>query len=164
MSCEISWWRAGAVAVSLTALGACATNGAGEIAAACPTTQIAVPSDRIGHSDEEGRIRYVATIEQLISDCRINDDHMAVDLAFNLKTERGPVFLEEPINLTYYVATVDPKREIVDKQLLSVLMELQPEQAESVVREELTLHLPLPNDATGANYNLYLGFQPDRDS
>lgn len=154
-------WRSSALAASLSILGACSINGSDEFAAACPSAQIAVPSDRIGHSDNEGKLRYVATIEQLISDCRIEEDHVAVDLAFNLKAKRGPVFLEEPINLTYYVATVDPKRDIVDKQLLNVLIELQPEQEEGIVLEELTLQLPLPNDATGANYNLYLGFQPE---
>ena len=155
-------WRASAVCLSTVMLGACANNVADQAGIACPQTQIAVPSDRIGHSDDDGNIRYIATIEKLISSCEVNGDHVAVDLAFNLKAERGPVFEEKPVSLTYYVATVDPKREIVDKQLLSVDLALQPEQAENVIREELTLHLPLSSDATGANYNLYLGFQPDR--
>ena len=160
MSRRGNWWRAGgAVAAALTLAG-CATGGI-DVETACPSSQIAVPSDRIGHSDDEGQLRYVATIEQLSSDCRIDDDQVAVDLAFNLKAERGPVFQDEPINLTYYVATIDPRREIIDKQLLSVLMKLGPDQTQSVVREELTLLLPLSDEATGSNYNLYLGFQPE---
>lgn len=128
---------------------------------ACPPTQIAVPSDRIGHSDDEGKIRYVATMEQLLSSCEVSDDHVVVNLVFNLKAERGPVFEDRPVTLTYYIATVDPNREIVDKKLLDIELALKPDQAESVVREALTLHLPISNDATGANYSLYLGFQPD---
>ena len=161
MSFHRPWWPTGVAIAALMALGACTTKGAGEAEMACPSSQIAVPSDRFGHSDDEGRIRYVATIEQLVSDCRINEDYVAVDLAFNVKAERGPVFEDQPINLTYYIATIDPSRVIVDKQLLNVVMALEPEQAESVVREELTLHLPLPDEATGSNYNLYLGFQPE---
>lgn len=161
MSCLVSSCQIGAVVVLTLALGACADKGA-VVDTACPPTQIAVPSDRVGHSDEQGRLRYVATIEQLSSSCRVEGDHLALDLAFNIKAERGPVFEEQPMKLTYYIATVDPRREIVDKQLLDIELTLQPEQAASIVREELTLHLPASDDATGANYNLYLGFQPDR--
>ena len=163
MNIQIQGWPAGVAVVAMTALASCTTDGTGEVETACPSSQIAVPSDQIGHSDGEGRIRYVATIEQLVSDCRIDEDHVAVDLAFNVKTERGPVFVDEPINLTYYIATIDPSREIIDKQLLDVSMQLGPEQAESIVRQELTLRLPLPSDVTGANYNLYLGFQPEEN-
>lgn len=151
-----------AAMVSFGMLAACATGGGGNVETACPPAQIAVPSDRIGHSDDGGTIRYVATMEQLISSCDIEEDQMSVDLAFNLKTERGPAFEERPVNLTYYVATVDPNREIVDKQLLDVELNLAPEQRESVIREELTLRVPISSDATGANYSLYLGFQPAR--
>ncbi len=160
MKLQFRGLRASVAVTLLTALAACAKSGPSDVETACPTSQVAVPSDQIGHSDEEGRIRYVATIEQLISDCTVDENLVAVDLAFNLKAERGPVFTEEPINLTYYIATIDPSREIIDKQLLDVSLQIEPEQAESVVREELTLHLPLPNEATGSNYNLYLGFQP----
>jgi len=127
MSHQNSRGPAGIAVVALMALAACSTGGTGDVATACPSTQIAVPSDKIGHSDDDGRIRYVATIEQLISDCRIDEDHVAVDLTFNLKAERGPVFIEEPINLTYYIATIDPSREIIDKQLLDISFQLEPE-------------------------------------
>ncbi len=153
---------AGAIIAAIMSLGACSPKPAADLGSACPPTQLAVPSDSIGHSDEEGNIRYVATLEKLVSGCSVNADHVAVDLAFDVKAERGPAFQEEPINLTYYIATVDPKREIVDKKLLDVALELQPEQAAYSVREELTLHLPISSDASGANYSLYLGFQPDR--
>ncbi len=162
MSILTSKLRAGAVITAVLALGACTSKPVADLGAACPPTQLAVPSDSIGHSDEEGSIRYVATLEKLVSSCSVNGDHVAVDLAFDVKAERGPAFQEQPISLTYYIATVDPKREIVDKKLLAVALELQPEQAAYSVREELTLHLPISSDASGANYSLYLGFQPDR--
>jgi hypothetical protein len=149
-------------AIALT-LGACAGQGGSGTDVACPATQVAVPSDRIGHSDEEGRIRYVATIEDLVSRCRAEGDRIALDLAFNVRAERGPVFEDEPLTLTYYIATVDPGREIVDKELLAIELTLQPWQSENVIREELTLMLPIAEDATGGNYNLYVGFQPDRE-
>lgn len=149
-----------AVALSL-ALGGCATNGLNELVEACPSAQVAVPSDSIGHSDEEGSIRYVATIEKLVSNCQIDGDQVTLDLAFNLKAERGPAFNDEPIKLTYYLATVGPEREIIDKKLLNVELALEAEQTDNTIREKLTLELPASKDITGSNYNLYLGFQPD---
>lgn len=143
-------------------VGACAGDNAGNELAACPPTQIAVPTDRIGHGDEDGRIRYVATMEQLSSSCRQDGEHVEVDIAFLLRAERGPAFEEKPVELIYYVATVDPSREIVDKQLLDLSLTLAPDQSEGSVREQLTLRLPLSSEASGANYSLYLGFQPDQ--
>jgi len=95
-----------------------------------------------------------------VSSCRIDENHVAVNLTFDVKAERGPAFEDRPVSLTYYIATVDPNREIIDKKILRVELELKPAEVQSVLREELTLHLPISTDATGANYNLYLGFQP----
>lgn len=152
----------GTVSLLSLTLGACSATTPGDLETACPPTQIAVPSDRVGHSDESGRLRYVATIEQLTSSCRTDDEFVEVDIAFDLKAERGPVFQERPVDLSYYIATVDPKREIVDKQILNVSLALAADQTEHSIRESLTLRLPVSSDATGANYSLYIGFQPDQ--
>ena len=160
MSSLLFFGRAGMAVISIAMLAACSTTGRTVVEQACPLTQIAAPSDRIGNSDANGTIRYVATIEQLVSSCRIDENHVAVNLAFDVKAERGPAFEDRPVSLTYYIATVDPNREIIDKKILRVELELKPAEVQSVLREELTLHLPISTDATGANYNLYLGFQP----
>ena len=161
MRSRLSGQSAGMVLAMSLGLGACATTDLNELVEACPSAQVAFPSDSIGHSDEEGRIRYVATIEKLVSNCQIDGDQVTLDLAFDLKAERGPAFVDEPIKLTYYLATVGPEREIIDKKLLNVELALKGEQANLAVREELTLELPASKDVTGSNYNLYLGFQPD---
>ncbi|MEM7042040.1 MAG: hypothetical protein AAF543_04435 [Pseudomonadota bacterium] len=144
-----------------TGLSACA-NQAGETARdACPPAQIAVPADRIGNNNADGELRFVAIMEQLVSDCRIEDDEVEVDIAFTLSVERGPAFNDQPVELVYFLATVDPKREIIDKQILDVELKLEPDQPLSALREEVTLRLPVSTEASGANYSLYLGFQPD---
>lgn len=162
MNLTAPFGRAGLVVVAVAGLVGCASKATDEAGTACPPTQIAVPTDRIGHSDEQGNLRYIATMERLTSSCREDGEHIEIDIAFDLKAERGPVFEDKPILMTYYVATVDPQREIVDKQLLKVRIELAPEQTESSIRESVTLRLPAPSEASGANYNLYLGFQPDQ--
>ncbi|MGI9421272.1 MAG: hypothetical protein ACR2RA_25880 [Geminicoccaceae bacterium] len=152
---------AASVIVFATLLGACA-NWAGDPAiTACPPAQIAAPADRIGFNDGDGELRFVATMDALASDCRQDDDDIEVDMAFTMSAERGPGLEEGPVRLTYFLATVDPKREIVDKQLLDVELDFEPDQPVSTVREAVTIRLPASTDASGANYSLYLGFQLD---
>ncbi len=147
---------------SLVGLTACAGSSGTDRADACPAVRIAVPSDRIGHSDNDGQIRYVATMGGLTSDCRQADDQVELDIAFDLTAERGPAFQGRPVQLSYYLVTIDPNREIVDKKVLKVRLDLKKDQLATGLREDLTLRLPASHDASGANYSLYLGFQPDQ--
>ncbi|MEM8948954.1 MAG: hypothetical protein AAGA21_20790 [Pseudomonadota bacterium] len=144
-------------------LSACASTP-GELAReACPQAQIAVPSDRIGQNNGDGELRFVAVMEQLSSNCRREEgeDDVEVDITFTMRAERGPAFEGQPLQLTYFLATVDPQREIIDKQVLNVQLDFGPDQPESALRESVTLRLPASTEASGANYSLYLGFQPD---
>ncbi len=148
-------------AVLASFLSACA-NQSGDLALdACPPAQIAVPTDRIGYDNGDGELRFVAIMEQLSSSCRRDEDDVEVDITFIMRAERGPAFEGQPVRLSYFLATVDPKREIVDKQVLDVQLAFEPDQPESALRESVTLRLPASTEATGANYSLYLGFQPD---
>lgn len=142
-------------------LGACAGQGGEQILSACPPAQIAVPADRIGNNNSEGELRFVATIGELTSSCRLDQDQVEVDLAFTLNAEPGPAFDARPVRLTYFLATVDPNRAIIDKQILDVEIDVDPASPVTGLREAVTLRLPASTEASGANYNLYVGFQPD---
>ena len=155
-------FRAGKVVLAASLLAACAGQVGDQASTACPPAQIAVPSDRIGHTDEDGELRFVATMAELVSSCRQDEDDVEVDIAFTMSVERGPAFEEKPVRLTYFLATVDPEREIVDKQILDVQLDFEPDQPASALREAVTLRLPASTEASGANYSLYIGFQPDR--
>lgn len=157
-------FHAGKVVLASSLLAACAGQVDDQASTACPPAQIAVPSDRIGHTDKDGELRFVATMAELVSSCRQNDGDIEVDLAFTMNVERGPAFEGQAVRLTYFLATVDPEREIVDKQILDVQLDFEPDQPASALREAITLRLPVSTEASGANYSLYLGFQPDRQS
>ncbi len=148
-------------AVLLSFLSACAGQTDDLALNACPPAQIAVPSDRIGYNNADGELRFVGILEQLTSSCRRDEDDVEVDITFIMRAERGPAFEDKPVRLNYFLATVDPKREIVDKQVLGLQLDFEPDQAESALRESVTLRLPASTEASGANYSLYLGFQPD---
>ena len=150
------------VIVLTSLLAACAKDASDLARNACPQAQIAVPSDRIGLNNGEGELQFVAIMEQLTSSCSPEEDDVEVEITFTMRAERGPAFEDQPVKLTYFLATVDPKREIVDKQILDVQLDFEPDQPESALRESVTLRLPVSTEASGANYSLYLGFQPDR--
>jgi len=136
--------------------------GGEEVEIACPSAQIAVPSDQIGHRRDDGALSFVARMDQLTSSCRQGEETVEVDIAFTMNAERGPALKNDDLRLVYYLATVNPNREIIDKQFLDLQLSFEPDQSKSALRETVTLRLPTAIDAGGANYNLYLGFQPDR--
>jgi len=154
-------FRPSAAAILVSSLSACAHQAGDQALSACPPAQIAVPSDRIGNNNQKGDLRFVAIMEQLSSSCRQDEKDVEIDIAFTMRAERGPAFEGKPVRLTYFLATVDPEREIIDKQILGLQLDFQPDQTSSALRERVTLRLPASTEATGANYSLYLGFQPD---
>ncbi len=147
-------------AVLASCLSACANQPRDLALDACPPAQIAVPADRIGHNNEQGELRFVAIMEQLSSSCRQDEDDVEVDITFTMRAERGPAFDDQSVQLIYFLATVDPERAIIDKQILDIQLDFEPDQPASALRERVTLRLPASTEATGANYSLYLGFQP----
>lgn len=149
--------------IAAAVLAGCAKQPVEDVlATACPPVQIAVPADRLGHRNEQGTLRFVAAMDELISSCRQDEDDLEVEIAFTLRAERGPGLKNDLVPLTYFLATVDPTREIVDKQILNVEFDLGQDKALSALRETVTLRLPASKEASGANYSLYLGFQPDQ--
>ena len=82
----------GRAILAASLLSACAGQVDDQALTACPPAQIAVPSDRIGHSNEDGDLRFVATMAELTSSCRRDDDDIEVDIAFTMSAERGPAF------------------------------------------------------------------------
>lgn len=162
MSGPLKFLGSTSAVVSIALLGACAKQESETELVACPPAQIAVPSDRIGHNSGDGELSFIATLKDLSSSCRLEDDDIEIDLAFVMQAERGPAFGDKPLELIYFLATVDPNRDIIDKQLLDLKLDFGPDQPVGAVREEVTLRLPASTEATGANYSLYLGFQLDQ--
>ncbi len=143
-------------------LAACASQPGERVELACPPVQIAVPADRLGHNNEAGELRFIAVMDELISSCRQDEDNLEVEITFTMSAERGPAFDAEQVDLAYFLATVDPNRDIIDKQILDVQLDLGDDKALSALSETVTLRLPASTEASGANYSLYLGFQPDQ--
>lgn len=158
--------RAGATTLLLGLLTAACSSDPPEAPAPCPpvvmlqgaeSTSIYLPE-----SDEAPRdLQLVVALNDLVSTCRFAGDSVDVALAFNVLAQRGPAAPADPIHIGYFLATVGPERQIVDKQLLDVELSFASDQETTGLRETLTLRLPGVGEAQAAGYRVYVGLQLD---
>ena len=136
----------------------------------CPTALLLDGAERTSAyrsgaaAPSQNDLRYVAALRDLTSACRYFDDGtragVDVDLTFNLIAERGPALagVEE---LTYFVATVGPGRQIRSEQVLNGDLAFGEGEQRTGWTEELTLRLPSITPAQASDYTLYVGFKLD---
>ena len=164
-------WRP-SLALGLLALAACGTTApetAEPAAPPCPTALILEGAERTaayrpGAEPRAAEIRYIAVLRDLSSACRYYSGEggagVDVDLTFNLIAERGPA-MSGTEALTYFVATIGPDGQILDKELLQGDLTFEQGEERAGWSEDLTLRLPTVNSSEGAGYQLYVGFQLD---
>lgn len=159
--------RAAGVALAALLLAACASNPPlPPPPAVCPTALILDGAERTTSyrpSDERSpsALRYLAVLTHLRSSCRYSDQGVDVDLALDLIAERGPASTGDPVQLTYFVATIGPNREILSKQLFDSEITFAKDEDLAGVAEQLTLRLPPLAPEQVQDYDLFLGFQLD---
>jgi hypothetical protein len=157
------------MAVGILTLGACGSADPELPPPPCPAALLLDGAERTAayRSGAEARpadLRYLAVLRDLTSTCRYFDDGtkagVDVDLTFNLIAERGPALagVEE---LTYFVATVGPGRQIRSEQVLNGDLAFAEGEQQTGWTEELTLRLPSITPAQAADYTLYVGFKLD---
>jgi hypothetical protein len=158
--------RAGAAALTLGLLIAGCGSGPPERPGPCPSAallqgaesaSIYAPGSERGPDDLELAI----ALNDLVSACQPTGAGMDVGLAFNIFAQRGPAFQPEPIRLSYFLATVGPDRQIVDKQVLDVELSIPADQESTGMRETITLRLPGVGEDDAASYRVYVGLQLD---
>jgi hypothetical protein len=158
--------RAGSAALVLALLFAGCGSDPPEPPGPCPSaallqgaesTSIYAPGSEQGPDDLELAI----ALNDLVSACQPTGAGMDVGIAFNVFAQRGPAFQPEPIRLSYFLATVGPDRQIVDKQLLDIELDMPADQESTGMRETITLRLPGVGEAQAAGYRVYVGLQLD---
>lgn len=160
--------RRATAALGLVALGACSSKQPPPPPPPCPTVLILEGAERTaayqpGAEARPAALRYLAVLTRLASACRYDEDGegMEIDLRFNLIAERGPAFASTPEEVTYFVATLGPGREIVAKDRLQSELVFEPGQDVAGWTEDLTLRVPSATPDSGPTYALFVGFQLD---
>ncbi len=131
---------------------------------ACPAALLLDGADRTtsyrpGADRSPSALRYLAVLTHLKSTCRYQEQGVDVDLALDLIAQRGPAGNKDPVQLTYFIATIGPNREILSKQLFNSEIVFAKDENLAGVAEQLTLRLPPLPPEQAATYGLYLGFQ-----
>jgi hypothetical protein len=115
---------------------------------------------RAGAEPRPDALRYIAGLSDLASNCRYVDEGVEVDLAFTLTAERGPAF-STPEEVAYFVATLGPDGQILNKEIYPVELDLEEGYVGARWSEQLTLLIRSITAAQGTDYTLYIGFQLD---
>ncbi|MGQ0662022.1 MAG: hypothetical protein ACT4P2_00245, partial [Pseudomonadota bacterium] len=86
-----------------------------------------------------------------------------VDLQVGVVATRGPADRARAAQFEYFVAILDPERQVVARQRFDVRFEFPDNRARLVRIEELEPQIPLADAALGPRYEILVGFQLTRD-
>lgn len=160
------WRPRTAVLVGALALGACGSSDPAAPPPPCPRASLLDGAERTSayRNDAEPRpaeLRYLAVLTNLASGCRYVSEGVEIDLTFSLIAERGPAFSSTPEEVTYFIATLGPDRQILTKDTYPAELDFEEGYAGARWSEELTLLIRSVTPAQAADYTLYVGFQLD---
>jgi len=152
-------------------LAACASPDPEAPPAACPAALFLDGAERTsayragsGAEPSPDQLRYIAVLADLTSSCSYfesgDNKGVDVDLTFNLIAERGPA-LSGVEELTYFVATVGPGRQVRSEHVLNGDLAFAESEQRAGWTESLTLRLPSVTPAVAKDYMLFIGFKLD---
>lgn len=132
----------------------------------CPSALLLQGAERTaayapGAERRPSALRYLAVMTNLVNSCRFGAEGVDLDLAFDLIAERGPALSGDAVDLTYFIATIGPGRQIISKQVLNSDIAFATGESIAGVNEQLSLRLPAVTPDQGHTYGVYLGFQLD---
>jgi hypothetical protein len=100
-----------------------------------------------------GRISSVQTI------CEYDEKGVDIDLAVDIRVERGPADKSRQADLQYFVAVEDGPGNITAKQVFDVAVPFEGNSRRLARREELSLRIPTPADRGFRQTRVLVGFQ-----
>ncbi len=154
--------RVAAVA-SLALLAGCSLFSKKD-ARACPRFEIVGDLSRLAKFQEgPGRdlsnVLYMARFDDVKVSCKYDDTGVTVDMTVSLVGERGRAGDKLPnAEVTYLVAIMDGKREIVKEERFTSLFDFSNNKL-AAINDELVERIPLPPTAPGSDHTLIIGFQ-----
>ena len=154
------------IGLAALALAGCGSSAPEPPPPVCPSALFLQGAERTasyspGAERTEDALRHLAVMTNLASACRFGEEGVDLDLAFDLIAERGPAFSGDAVDLSYFVATIGPGRQILSKQVLSSEIAFAGDEDRAGMSEQLTLRLPAVTPEQGQAYAVLLGFQLD---
>jgi hypothetical protein len=163
----------GALVLSVLPLVAACSGSGGkapaETAAAepagCPRVTVVrdaaeVTQFREGGGRDMTDVKSRAAVVDFTGGCEYDRNGVTVNLNLVLGAERGPAASHDKSGTyRYFVAITDPAGQIVAKQEFDTTIDFSPNVGRGGSVEELSQQIPLENGASGASYEVLVGFQ-----
>lgn len=152
-----------ALCLALLLLSACASDEGPKIPRSCP--QVAILRDLETFLDY-GRDAatpetYVAgaKMRKLSGTCEYGDEGVEAVFDVDIAAEKGPRLGGSQIGFPYFVSVINPRDEIVSKEIMTVDLAFPPGASAMQKNEPLRVYIPLVKDENAAGYRVLIGFQ-----
>jgi len=139
---------------------------------ACPRAAIlaqarAVPVYRDGPGRDPTDITYEVGIGSLKGECSYDTDEgrttITSVLSIGIEAKRGPAGESDRVEVPYFVAVVDPARNILAKQVFRPELVFEKSGIRTGTVEEIEQDIPISAEFAGQDYQIYIGLQIGRD-
>lgn len=91
--------------------------------------------------------------------CTYSSKGVAIELGVVLGAERGPASSARTATVPYFIAIVDPDRNILAKEVFSTTLTFPPNVSQAAVMELTQETIPLPKNKSAEGYGMVVGMQ-----
>lgn len=92
-------------------------------------------------------------------DCKYSSSGVAIDLGVLFAAERGPAATTRTATVPYFIAIVDPDRNILAKEVFSTTLTFPPNVSQTAVADQTEETIPLPKNKSAEAYGIVVGMQ-----
>lgn len=167
-----SWTRPALGAGALLALLAGCGIFSDDPTPACPRAAIlsdarTVPLYREGPGRDPTDVTYEIGLTSLKGECAYDFDEGRATiesvLLIGIEARRGPAGESNTLDVPYFVAVVDPARNILAKQVFNARLIFEESGIRTGTLEEVEQVIPVAIDYAGPDYEIFVGLQIGRD-
>lgn len=91
--------------------------------------------------------------------CEITEKATFVTAKAKLKVARGPAEKKGEIPLTFFVAVLDPKKQVILREAFPLIIQLKPNESSFEYEDSFTIQIDRKEGIDPSNYSVYGGFE-----
>jgi hypothetical protein len=156
----------GALAALVLSLGTLSGCGMFNTAKQFPCPAVGMPREtatltrfREGPGRDLTDVIYEAGVADVKMACTYTSKGVDIELGVVLSAERGPANASRTATVPYYVAIIDPQRNILAKEVFTSTLTFQPNVSRATNIDETQETIPLPKGKSAERYGIVLGMQ-----
>jgi hypothetical protein len=100
-----------------------------------------------------------ASIRNAKIDCTYSSKGASIELGVILAAERGPAATARTATIPYFIAIVDPDRNILAKEVFTTTLTFPPNVSQTAVMDQSQETIPLPKNKSAETYGIVVGMQ-----